>query len=346
MVLTSGEISSKETENDLARNLFDLEEFEPEKYRLRFSHKLQQLSSHNFHSPLLHFSEFNDHWQGLLPPPETKVVENWRSSLKPVKKDGVLIFPELRGSTSGMFLMIANMENGGNERVNAKVENANSAKLFGVISIPSFFETATWLKTKGFRGKLEAIDISPIPLEIINAYKKRGLLPSQFQIELTQRDVVLPSESEASADLILSDVLGYYLPQHQYEILKKTVGHTLKNGGLWLTRELVEPMGQPLPNSRTVLPTQQTLNERFSKFGSFIKKYMGKEPEYKTIEDFENTRWLHLPTFPRKSNEDYLQPLPTNLAMVDSIGATSPALSPENQPPRIFHTSVIEKNLF
>lgn len=336
--------SSDETEKSLAKAIFCTTETTEGDVQLTFLPALQQIyeeCDYKLHSPLQQISSFMK-WGSLIPPPEREIINSWKGkqAIPDLSTNGVVVYPQLQGSPEDIFLALSGESKEIQRKIDDKISRAKQVMLFGAISVPSVVETATWLKTKGFKGKLSVFDISPIPVEIGRIYKKFRLLPQGFNIEFFQSDVLsLPSDT-AKADLIISDVLGYYLTPEQYIKLMISVESTLTTDGIWLTRELIEPQGAPKPEDRTVskLPPDKIIDG----LNEFIERIFKVRLPKRVIQDFINTRWVMVKTYPRCSEKDYFQALPETLKIINSIRISSEALIKADQQ-RIFEICIIQK---
>ncbi|MBU0569793.1 hypothetical protein KKB40_03355 [Patescibacteria group bacterium] len=325
-----------ETERNLANKLFCVTTAE-RKTQLAFSSSLQKDYDGGLHSPLQQLSSFSG-WNSLIPPPEDKISSAWLGKIEipELSRNGITVFSQLQGSPAEIFLSLSRVAKDLQKEIDDKIISAENVMLFGAISIPSVVETSTWLKTKGFEGKLSVFDISPIPIGIGRVYKQLGLIPANFDVEFTQLDVLSLPKDTLKADLIISDVLGYYLTPDQYVSLTGVIKNTLSDGGLWLTRELIEPQGAPKPEDMSV--SKSDGNE----INRFVKRLFNVELPVEDIQQFENTRWTLAQTYPRHSGEDYRNALPTGLKIVTTIGISSQTLM-QSDNPRIFETSIIER---
>lgn len=331
-----------ETERNLANTLFCVTATADGKSFLNFSPTLRQEYDGGLHSPLQQLSSFYPEWDSLLPPPENKITDLWlnRRKIPEISKDGITVYPQLQGSPADIFLSLSETNSEVQKTIDDRISIAKQVMLFGAISIPSVMETITWLKTKEFKGKLSIFDISSVPIEVGKVYKKFGLLSSNFDVEFIKSDVLSLPQETSKADLIISDVLGYYLTPEQYTRLTGVIENTLSNSGLWLTRELVEPQGAPNPEDRTVLKLSP--DERTNGFNRFIERLFSIKLPVEDIQQFENTRWAIAQTYSRRTGEEYRVNLPAGLKVVDTINVTSEALIKAQQQ-RIFETSIISK---
>lgn len=331
-----------ETEKNLANKLFCVATKEG-KIQLAFSPSLQKDYDGGLHSPLQQLSSFSG-WNSLIPPPENEISNSWlgKTEIPELSRNGITVFSQLQGSPAEIFLSLSRVTRELQKEIDDKIINAECVMLFGAISIPSVVETLTWLKTKGFKGKLAVFDISPIPIGIGRIYKQLGLIPANFDVEFIQSDVLSLPKDTPKADLIISDVLGYYLTPEQYVSLSDVIKNTLSNGGLWLTRELIEPQGAPKPEDMSV--SKSDGDEGVNAINRFVKRLLNVELPVEGIQQFEKTRWTLAPTYSRHSGKDYQNALPSGLDILSTIRISSQTLMQSNNP-RIFETSIIQKEL-
>lgn len=330
-----------EIERNLANKLFCVytEEGRP---HLAFSPYLQKYYDGGLHSPLQQLSSMFSKWNSLIPPPEDKILNSWLAKIEipELSINGITVFSQLQGSPAEIFLSLSRATGKLQKEIDEKIINAEQVMLFGAISITSVFEVLTWLITKEFKGKLSVFDISPIPINISRVYKKLGLIPENFDVEFIQSDVLSLPKDTPKADLIISDVLGYYLTPEQYRKLTGVIENTLSDNGMWLTRELIEPQGAPKPEDMSVGKSDN--DEWIKRFDEFVKQLFNVELPVEDIQQFEKTRWTLVQTYPRLSGEDYLNMLPPNLRTLTTIRFSSEKLMKSDHP-RIFETSIIEK---
>ncbi len=304
---------------------------------LSFSPRVQRFFDGGMHTPLQQLS-FLQSWGSLIPPSELEVKRQWYNP-KPRLQDGLAIYPSLTGFPSDIFMSIEN-EPTLLSQVTDKINHASNAVLLGVISIRSVIDTATYLKEKGFKGRLTVYDIQEAPLEIDRIYQEFGLLPKEITFEFVQQDV-LKIEKDTSADLIISDVLGYYLTPEQYQTLGNVISRMLKQHGLWITRELVEPNGPPEPEERDASGKRES--DPINPFNQYIEKLFGFKLDTKIIDEFEKTKWVIVPTYTRKSLDEYTSSIPIELKMLGLIPITT-VKQIESENPRIFNSVVYRKN--
>ncbi|PIP63996.1 hypothetical protein COW96_04995 [Candidatus Roizmanbacteria bacterium CG22_combo_CG10-13_8_21_14_all_33_16] len=328
-----------ETERDLANKLFCVTTTAERKTKLTFSPSLQRDYNGGLHSPLQQLSSFSV-WNSLMPPPEDKISNSWSGKMEipELSRNRVIVFSQLHGSPAEIFLSVSRVARDLQKEIDDEIIGAEQIMLFGAISIPNVVETLTWLKTKGFKGKLSVFDISPIPIGIGRIYKQFGLISDA---EFIQSDVLSLPKNTPKADLIISDVLGYCLTPEQYVNLTRVVENTLSNGGLWLTRELIEPKGAPKPEDRSV--SKSDGDERINRINRLVKRLFNVELPIEDIQQFENTRWNLAQTYPRHSGKDYQDALPSGLENVSTIRISSQTLM-QSDNPRIFETSIIKKD--
>ncbi len=325
-----------ETEKNLANQIFRVI-IEEGKIRLAFSSSLQEKYNGGLHCPLQQLSSFIK-WGSLIPPSEDKISNLWLSitEIPDLSKNGITVFSELQGSPADMFLSLLRLTEELKNQVDEKITNAEQVMLFGAIGIPSVIETLTWLKTKGFNGRLSVFDLSSIPITIGQIYKQFGLIPNN--VEFIQLDVLSLTKDTQKSDLIISDVLGYYLTPEQYRELTSVIKNTLSDNGIWLTRELIEPKGPPKPEYRSVSGSKSMIYE----INRFVERLYNVKLPNEEIKQFQNTRWTLAETYSRPSGEDYLSMLPSSLKNLATIKTSSQKLI-EQDNPRIFETSIIEK---
>ncbi|MBN2422286.1 hypothetical protein JXB41_03600 [Candidatus Woesearchaeota archaeon] len=160
--------------------------------------------------------------------------------------------------------------------------------------------------------------MSPVPIHLAQIYQEEGILPSNIEfytssvLELS-RDFL----NEFSSSLVITDVLGYYLSPREYRNLVGWIWNSLTLNGLWITRELVEPFGSPLPEKRTIG------GDQFEEFGLFLDNYF---PGYEfTNQDREllMNRWALVNTYPRVFFEDYDSAKKGLMDLQGSISATN-----------------------
>ncbi len=327
-----------ETERNLAHQLFRIIEKDG-KTRLAFSPELEKYYDGGLHSPLQQLSSFCG-WGSLIPPSEKEIKSLWLDKKATSEYGDIKVFSQLRGSPSEIFLSLLNMPDELQEQIDHEITNAAHVMLFGAISIPSVVEALTWLKTKQFRGRLLVYDISSIPILIGRLYQQFGLIPADFNVEFIQSNVLSLPKNTPEANLIISDVLGYYLSPKQYTQLINVIKNTLSDNGTWLTRELVEPNGPPPPHARSV--SKSDLNKRINTINEFVNRIFGVELPFETIQQFENQRWALVKTYSRQSGNEYLGNLPPDLKILETITISTEELLTDNKP-RIFQTSIIKK---
>ena len=308
-----------------------------DKLNLTFSPRVQRFFDGGMHTPLQQLS-FLQSWGSLIPPSELEVKRQW-SDPKPRLQDGIYIYPSLTGFPSDIFMSIEN-EPTLLSQVTDRIKHASNVVLLGAISIRSVIDTATYLEEKGFKGKLTVYDIQETPLEIDRIYQEFGLLPKDINIEFVLQDV-LKLEQYASVDLVISDVLGYYLTPEQYQTLGNAISRMLKQTGLWITRELVEPNGPPKPEERNASGKRES--DPTNPLNKYIERLFGVRLDAKIIDDFEKTKWVRIPTYTRKSIAEYTSGIPVELRMLGVIPMTTvKQLDSENT--RIFNSVVYIKN--
>ncbi|MCS7092716.1 MAG: class I SAM-dependent methyltransferase [Patescibacteria group bacterium] len=187
---------------------------------------------------------------------------------------------------------------------------------------------------------MTVVDISAVPVEIGKRYRNLGLFTVNFEISFVQEDVLSLSTNDENPDLIISDVLGYYLTHAQYTKLTEVIEDLLLEGGIWLTRELIEPHGSPDPRQLTVLEIGQ--ENRISGLNKFIHRVWGIELPIEDIQNFESIRWIMYETHPRSSRDEYFANLPKGLRVASSMATSTIGLI-NSEKPRIFEVAVIEK---
>jgi hypothetical protein len=290
------------------------------------------------HSPLQQLSEFYHRWGSLLPPNmEERVMETSHQPENVVQRiDNCTVIPELIGSPVDLFNSLE-FEKIGNQYNNI-VKEAKKVKLLGAISLPSVYDVIIWLKNKGFSGVLEVYDVSSIPLKIGQLYQQLGLLPVGIQVNFINKSA-LEIQKDEQTDLIISDVLGYYLTHKEYSRLATAITDNLRSDGVWLTRELIEPNGEAPLDKKTV---SRNHAEKLGSFNDFIEKQFGFKLDPEILEEWENTRWSKSPQYPRKSKEEYLADFPKTLTLESDIQVSStPLWNSENR--RIFETMIFKK---
>lgn len=303
---------------------------------LAFSSRVQKYFDGGMHTPLQQLS-FLQSWGSLVPPEEQEIRKQWHEPRPSLQAD-LSVYPGLTGFPSDIFMSIENEPVILNQVVDS-ISRASDAVLLGAISIRSVVDTATYLKEKGFKGKLTVYDIQEAPLEIDRIYHEFGLLPKGLNIEFIRQDV-MKLEQRASADLVISDVLGYYLTPEQYRTLGSVITNILKQNGLWLTRELIEPNGPPIPEERNASGKRES--DTTNPLNDYIEKTLGIRLDEKDIDEFEKTKWTRIPTYPRNRIDEYISSVPGELKSLSVIPfTTDQQLKSENR--RIFNTIVYLK---
>ena len=229
----------------------------------------------SIHSPLAHLNRFMMHWGSLIPPDYKTICEQWSAgNILPNitatdsphfnPNDPIWVYPKLRGDPSDIFssLIIQHDVVRQEQRkemqsaldlVRRKVQNAEFVDLFGAIGIPSIVNVLAFLEQNDFNGRLRVYDVSPVPIVIGKKYQELGLLPANMDFfhtsvfELSHQQL-----QEQSSSLVLADVLGYYLTDEEYALLTEYAQMTLKNEGIFLIRDLVDPVGIIPIEKRTV----------------------------------------------------------------------------------------------
>lgn len=307
---------------------------------ISFSPDLQKDIQHPIiHSPLQQLSAFYSSWGGLLPPNVTeKKKKKPKTRLNAQKINELNIISKLTGAPTDLFnsLQFDKVE----DKYDKIIKNAKRVKLLGAISLPSVYDVISWLKDKEFCGLLEVYDISSIPIKVGQLYKELGLLPTGIRVDFINESA-LELKKEEQTDLIISDVLGYYLTPEEYSKLASAVASNLRDGGIWLTRELIEPDAMVSVDLRSI---GRNSSKYLAEFNDFIKKLFGFTLELKVLEEFQKTKWARVSQYTRKTKEEYLSPIPNNLVLESSIAVTSKSLwNAENK--RLFQTFVFKKQL-
>ncbi len=291
-----------------------------------------------FYSPLQQLFEFYHRWGSLLPPNiterEMEISHQVKDSVQRI--DDCVVVPELIGSPVDLFNSLE-LSNAGH-KYDALVKKAQRVKLLGAISLPSIYDVIIWLKNKGFSGVLDVYDISSIPLKIGQSYQELGLLPAGLQVNFINKPAQ-KIQKDGQSDLIISDVLGYYLTPEDYSVLASAVANNLNAGGVWLTRELIEPNGEASLDNKTV---RRSYAERLNSFNDFIEKIFSFKLDLRILEEWENTRWSKAPQYSRKSKEEYLFRVPESLFLDFDLRVSSkPLWDSVNR--RIFETMAFFK---
>lgn len=288
------------------------------------------------HSPLQQLFEFYHRWGGILPPKIDDLQQQWlRKDPQENTEDGVVVLPELIGSPCDLFYSLEH--NGLSQDFWNFVEKAEMVLLLGVICLPSLYDMMSWLNSKNFCGVLQVYDISEVPLNVARVYKQFGLLPNAPKLKLVQKSVLNIADYN-SAEIILSDVLGYYLPPEDYRKLIGQVCSTLTPGGIWLTRELIEPNGQLPPNQRTV---RMNYSQRLDNFNDFIEALLGTRIKSDDLAEWEATRWLKVPTYARKNRSEYFGNVKDLTEKAAIRSSSKPLWNTSSK--RVFETVVFKK---
>lgn len=211
--------------------------------------------------------------------------------------------------------------------------------MLGAISFPSLYDVAIWLREQGFKGTLEIYDISPVTLQIGKVYQELGLLNDIPRIDFIHSDA-LNMQLSSAADIVVSDVLGYYLSPQRYNSLIDVVSRVLRKDGIWLTRELIEPNGAPPSDKRHARGVD---SEGLSDFNKFTERLLGAKLTDEQLAEWINTQWLRIPTYSRATDKDYFSKIPEGLSLVADVKTSSPALYNNKQNRRFFETFVFKK---
>lgn len=284
-------------------------------------------------TPLQQLFQFYYRWNDGLP-------VAIRDKKDPVEvKEGVRIYDELTGSPRDLFDSLQSVD--AEKDVLDVVENAQKAVMLGAIGVPSVYDVGVWLRDNRFRGELDVYDISSVPLAIGKLYQEHGFLNDLPKVNFIHDSAlnVQRIKNSGGADIIISDVLGYYLSLADYGQLIDTICLGLNNGGVWLTRELIEPDGVVPPNQRTV---RRIFTKTLSDFSSFIQQMMDVKLTEEQLTEWEATRWLRVPTFSRQLREDYIPQPPAGLSMIADVKAST-SFYYGKEPRRIFETMVFRK---
>lgn len=287
-----------------------------------------------FHTPIQQLFEFYHRWGGLHPVPP---IPQKKPSLIETK-GGVKIYDELIGSPLDLFVSLDGT--GVETNIYRITSRGKTAALLGAMSVPSMYDVIVWLRNNQFMGELFIYDICPVPLRIGQIYNKLGLLGKTPIIQFINETALNIGEL-GEVDIVVSDVLGYYLCPDDYKNLIRAINQSLNNGGVWVTRELIEPYGMPPPNQRTV---RGDIGGKLADFGQFIQKTTGVKLPKKELRLWFERRWKKVVTYPRKSIEEYIgeQEIPQRLSLAACIKTSSTFLFNQNLP-RIFATLVFRK---
>ncbi len=276
-------------------------------------------------------------WGSISPPPVEKILLHFSPQVKEIR-DGIFILKKMTGCPADIFTAL-NINNYCEALgIPTLIKSSKIVELFGADSPVSVYDVACFLNKHNYKGELRVIDISRFPLDATRSYIEQynfALKPEQFNLI---NNSVLDMDASSKVDLIISDVLSLYLSPEELNTLSRKVADRLTAGGLYVSRDLVEPNGPPTFKKRVVSGHAEALGLKKFLEENFGIKMGISEIEEKQKRIYDNIKW-----YSRKSLKDYTVPFEKNgLRLKLSIPITCDSIFRTTHP-RIFYVNVFEK---
>lgn len=277
------------------------------------------------------------YWNSVKPPSWDKIIATFAPEIVRIE-NGVHVLKQISGMPRDIFIGLNVGDPSFLPILQSKVKSYNNVELFGAAGPVSIYDVACFLRSSEYQGELRVVDISSFPLDATRPYLEKGsfgLRPDQFNLVNSS---VLDLGADSSADLILADVLSLYLSPDDLYRLAANTAQRLNSGGLYITRDLVEPNGSPPPQKWGVAG-----QNKVPVLQEFLRENYGIEMSAEEIQERLDHIWTGIRTYPRSRVDDYTDPFrEAGLALRLSIPTTSEAIY-KTKNPRIFYVNVFEK---
>jgi len=277
------------------------------------------------------------YWDSVEPPEPTEIIAAFTPEVARTENE-IHVLKGMSGLPRDIFIGLNLGDPSFLSSFHHKVNSFDDVELFGAAGPFSVYDVACFLNSQEYQGRLRVVDVSSFPLDATRPYIEKGnfgLRPDQFSLVNSS---VLDLDPNSSADLILADVLSLYLSSDELHRLAANTTQRLRSGGLYITRDLVEPNGPPPPHKRNV--SGQNKNPELQKF---IEDNYGIKMSLEEIQKRQDGVWAGIDTFSRVSVDEYTAPfLEVGFDLKQSIPITSEAIY-ETENPRVFYVNVFEK---
>ena len=278
----------------------------------------------------------------LQPPSPDEIVATFTPEIDE-NENGIYVLKEMSGLPRDIFIALNMGDSSISSGLYSEISSFNNVELFGAAGPFSIYDVACFLESHEYQGELRVVDISSFPLDATRPYLERGsfgLRPDQFSLVNSS---VLDLDTSLNADLILADVLSLYLsPEDLHRLATNTV-RRLSSGGLYITRDLVEPHGPPPPQKSSVSGQNKASKLQEFMLQEFIEDNYEVKMSLEEIQKRQDSIWAGIDTFPRNSVSEYTVPfLEAGLSLKQSIPITSEAIY-RTENPRVFYVNVFEK---
>lgn len=277
------------------------------------------------------------YWDSVEPPKPTEVIAAFTPEVVR-NENGIHVLNGMSGLPRDIFIGLNLGDPSFLPGFYQEVRGFEDVELFGAAGPFSVYDVACFLSSHECQGALKVVDVSSFPLDATRPYIEKGnfgLRPDQFSLVNSS---VLDLDLNLSADLILADVLSLYLSSDELHRLAANTAQRLNSGGLYITRDLVEPNGPPPPQKSSV--SGQNKNSELQKF---IEQNYGIKMSLEEIQERQDGVWAGIDTFPRVIVDEYTAPfLEAGLNLRQSIPITSDAIY-RTENPRVFYVNVFEK---
>lgn len=243
---------------------------------------------------------------------------------------------------SGVFNLIART-----------IGRAKKIMLAGCLNIFSALHLAWRLSSLGFTGRLDIYDISQVPLTMIESSKKTGIWEDMgIEIKTFRRDlrVYNPLEGDpAGYDVIISDVLGYYLDDETLQRCFFSIcWNALDKNGIVLLRDMEDL--QSLQRNPPLYKTMEKPEEDEENFQRWLAQNFDTHIPIEEIRKMRNSLFskppprTNGPRFNLVDQLDYLFTAPDGLPRMDLL--YKGLFAPSTDPTRNFWQLVFLKSNF
>jgi len=277
------------------------------------------------------------YWGSLEPPKSTDVIATFTPEVARTE-NGIHVLKGMSGLPRDIFIGLNLGDPAFLSSFHHKVRGFDNVELFGAAGPFSIYDVACFLNSHEYQGGVKVVDVSSFPLDATRPYIEKGnfgLQPNQFS--LVNRSV-LDLNPNSSVNLILADVLSLYLRPDDLRRLAANTAQRLNGGGLYITRDLVEPNGPPPPQKSSV--SGQNINFELQRF---IEDNYRIKMSLEEIQERQDGVWAGIDTFSRVSVDEYITPFrEAGLALKQSIPITSETIY-RTKNPRVFYVNVFEK---